>query len=204
VLGFEKVISHIVRNVVGDVAGAQQDPFVSSVLRWIGNIQAHAMLQWRAVAASGLRCTLRPKHPQTGQFVACPEPAIGACSCCFGAVCIHHAQVNEAGEIVCLKCMVEAVQLLREKHPERVQRRANTGPGLPQVDKVAQRKAALKVLGLKDPTTWDEIHAQFRLLSVKHHPDRATPAKREAAAKKMASMTAAYHWLKAEEEKAAA
>jgi hypothetical protein len=204
VFGFEKVISNFVSRAVGEVAGAQQDPFVSSVLRWIGNIQGHAMMQWRVTAASGLRCTLRQKQAHTGQFVGCHEPAIGACGACFQAICLHHAQVNEAGEIVCFKCMAEAIHLLREKHPERAQKQANAGPGAPQVDKVAQRKAALKVLGLKDPATWDEIHTQFRTLSVKHHPDRATPAKREAAQRKFASLSAAYHWLKNEEDRKAA
>jgi hypothetical protein len=210
VFGFEKIFAGFVKNAVGEVAGAQPDPFISSMLRWLGNIQAHAMLQWRATAASGIRCALRQKQPHTGQFAACPEPAIGACLTCFDAICLHHSQVNEAGEIICLKCMAEAVHLLREKHPERAQKRVNAGAGAgaPQVDKVAQRKAALKVLGLKDepnkPATWDEIHAQFRALSIKHHPDRATAGKREAAQKRFASLSAAYHWLKEENERKAA
>jgi len=58
------------------------------------------------------------------------------------------------------------------------------------------RKEHLKVLGVKDGATWDEINDAFRALSKKHHPDRVPAAKRAAAEKKFKILSESFTWLK--------
>jgi preprotein translocase subunit Sec63 len=69
-------------------------------------------------------------------------------------------------------------------------------PPPPKPDEAEERKRFLRVLGLKDPADWDEVHAAFRRLAAKWHPDKhQEPAKKAAADKKFKEINAAYQWL---------
>jgi hypothetical protein len=194
---FGDLISKVVRSAVGEVAGTQEHPLVRSVLIWFGTLQGNLVHRWAAFAMSGVRCSLRPLDPQTQRFVVCGQAAIGPCKFCQQAVCLHHVMLSEMAEIVCFKCMADVEQFMRQRH-------AGATPAKAPDDEAVLRKKYLRVLGLKDPTTWDEVREEYRRLAHKHHPDRATtPAKREVATRKLVELNAAHEWLRARLEKAA-
>ena len=211
-VGFEAFIGKFVNRAVGQVANAQTDPLAASVFRWFGNFQEHVMRKWYPITRANLACSVKQKNPATGKFEPCPHVAIGACCFCRHPTCLHHAMVNHVAEIACFRCMVECVQLMKDKHPEwqaRPDIGANGSQSAPPASQEAvdleRRRRYLKVLGLKDPTTWDEIHATFRELSIKLHPDRApTPAKRVQAEKKFKALSEAYSWFSEKRERAVA
>jgi hypothetical protein len=211
--GFETLIGKFVNKAVGEVAGAQTDPLAASVMRWIGNLQEHVMRRWYPVTRAGIRCALRPKDPTTGGFRQCTHVAIGACRFCKEPTCLHHAMVNEVAEIACYRCLAEVEVLLRAKHPDWQHRpdvgvgaAPSSGPGpTPEaLHEFEQRRKYLKVLGLKDPTSWQEIHRTFRELTVKYHPDRAPQGKRAQHEKKFKLMSEAYSWFNEKPERAVA
>jgi DnaJ-class molecular chaperone len=50
----------------------------------------------------------------------------------------------------------------------------------------------------------DDIKTAWKRLALKHHPDRATPGRRESAEKKMREINEAYQWLMTHAEAEAA
>ena len=68
----------------------------------------------------------------------------------------------------------------------------------PTVDSASPRARALRVLGLPLDATPEQIKQTFRQLARTTHPDRlphASPAQKEAASKRFAELTEAYHLL---------
>jgi hypothetical protein len=158
------------------------DPLMGSLVSWVSRLQEAAFTKWRVVAASGIRCTGKMHFRQVGA-VDCPHPAIGACISCKQALCIGHAFVSVDGVLVCASCVAK------------LGKAAGPDPS-PPTNQEDLRKKHLKVLGLGDDATWDQINDAFRALSKKHHPDRAAPAKRAAAEKKFKTLSESFTWLK--------
>jgi hypothetical protein len=194
--GLEGVFAQVFGQAVGEVAQAQTDPLMRSVLIWVSTVQAHVVRRWQPIVASGIRCSLRPRVPD-GRFISCPEPAIGACGFCQGPTCLQHAMIDAQANILCHKCLAEAARKMGapprpatgEPPPPSSSSRDADG------DERAKRRKFLRALGLQDPVTEAEITHEFRVLMKKHHPDRAPEHRKEAALKKSAALSEAYHWL---------
>jgi len=206
--GLEGVFAQVFGHAMGEVAQAQSNPLMRSVLIWVSTVQAHVVERWQPIVASGIRCGLRPKAPD-GRFVQCPEPAIGACGFCSAPTCLAHAMIDAQANILCYKCVAEAAKLMGA--PGR-QAPGHAPPRNERIDtdERALRRKYLRVLGLHDlpnnPVTEEEIGQAFRTLMKKHHPDRVHQApeeKREAARKRAAAISEAYHWLTDERRKVA-
>jgi len=191
--GLEGVFAQVFGRAMGEVAQAQSNPLMRSVLIWVSTVQTHVVERWQPIVASGIRCALRPKLPD-GRFASCPEPAIGACGFCSAPTCLGHAMIDSQANILCYKCLAEAAKRMGAPPREA----AGAPPGAARADAAeerAQRRKCLHVLGLADPVTDEEIKDEFRALMRKHHPDRAPAHRQEAARKKAAAISEAYHWL---------
>lgn len=188
-------IEQLFSQLLGRVAPAirTDDPMLTSVLQWFGSVQESALDQWRAVARTGTRCSLR--HGNGALPIPCEHVAVGLCSLCREFVCLPHAVVSMSGNLACLRCMAELGAIAKERVRARPPAPPHAAPPRPAVDEAALRKKHLGVFGLQDPATWEEVHAKFRKLAQKHHPDRAAAGKRDAASKKMAQLSASYAWL---------
>lgn len=202
-MGIDGFFAQWLGKAVDEVARSQQDPLTRSILQWVGHVQMHVMTRWRHVVASGVRCGVRPIV--AGRPVQCAEPAIGACAFCGGPVCLVHGAIDVNANIFCHPCVARAAKALGVQ-PRTEQ---DVPPPPPRVDQVVaqQRKKFLRVLGLADPITAEELNTTFRELMVKNHPDRmvgATEAKKETAKARCARFTEAYHWLKDHPEARAA
>lgn len=204
-LRIEQLFSQLVAKIAPAIH--TDDPMTTSVLHWFGSVQASALDQWRAVARSGARCTLR--HGNGALPLPCEHVAVGLCSLCRELVCLPHSAVTMGGHVTCVRCMAEMAPLMRERvrarppapPPPEPQRAPPPRPA--GEDEAVLRKKHLKTMGLKDPATYEEVRAQFRKLALKYHPDRAPEQKRAAASKKMVELNAAYQWLDAHMRKVA-
>lgn len=145
-----------------------RDPAVASVQRWVVALVGNAN-NFRAVMLSGIRC-------------ACSGPAVSACLSCNRPTCLEHAYVSSAAKVMCDSC---------------VEGRSARPSSPPPVDETKVRAAHLKTLGLSFPFTDAELHAAFRKVAAKHHPDREpVEAKKAAAQKRFVAAQQAYEWLK--------
>jgi DnaJ domain len=192
--GLEGVFAQMFGRAVGEVAQAQSNPLMRSVLIWVSTVQTHVVERWQPIVASGIRCALRPKMAD-GRFGPCTEPAIGACGFCSAPTCLAHAMIDSQANILCYKCLAEAAKLMGA--PARRSTEAPPPGAAPgeKAEERAKRRKYLHVLGLVDPVTDEEIAQEFRTLMKKHHPDRAPEHRKEAARKKAAAISEAYHWL---------
>jgi hypothetical protein len=180
------------------------DPATTSFLQWAATVQKSVAGRWRVVASSGIGCAMRKDNGALP--IACDHPAVGACGFCRKPVCLPHAVVAMNGDVGCPACMQEFAAILRARGgpqaaPPPPRPRAAEAP--PPSD-AAERKKHLRVLGLKDPASWDEVKTQFRELAKKHHPDRSAHGKRAQAERKMKELSEAYHWLDAHRKAEAA
>lgn len=189
--GLEGVFAQVFGRAMGEVAQAQSNPLMRSVLIWVSTVQTHVVERWQPIVASGIRCALRPKMAD-GRFAPCPEPAIGACGFCSAPTCLAHAMIDSQANILCYKCLAEAAK--RMGAPPRQGAGESAAPG-EAAEERAKRRKYLHVLGLTDPVSDEEIAQEFRVLMKKHHPDRAPEHRKEAARKKAAGISEAYHWL---------
>jgi hypothetical protein len=170
------------------------DPVTRSFVQWASRIQEQIFTRWHHVAATGIPCA-----KMSGR-TPCTQPAVQTCRFCRQPTCLHHAAVAQNGELWCLPCMAKAEAFLRV-HAQGQKAAPRAVP-----DDAAVRLQKLEVLGLKDAATAEEIHAQFRKLSLKFHPDRqvgASADKKRRAETRYRAITEAYHWLQSHERKAA-
>ncbi len=188
--------------VLGQVAPTfrTEDPTTTSVLQWVMKLQEHVFGRWKAFGHGRTRCAI--PEPFGGGFIPCERPGVGLCELCRDATCLEHAAVTVTGTVACLRCLATYQKVVREhlrSHPHPDAPPASNGhghaPPPPHEDEAAARKRHLKTLGLKDPADWGEINEAFRALAKKYHPDRATPAKKEAAATRFKAITEAHRWL---------
>jgi len=200
--GLEGVFAQMFGRAVGEVAQAQSSPLMRSVLLWVSSVQTHVVERWQPIVASGIRCGLRPKA-HDGRYVQCPEPAIGACGFCREPTCLSHAMIDAKANILCYKCVAAAAKVLGVEPERAVGSVPPPHQGAAEPDERAKRRKFLRVLGLRDPVTHEEIAQEFRALMKKHHPDRATDDKKEAARKRAAAISEAYHWLTDDRRKVA-
>jgi DnaJ-domain-containing protein 1 len=188
--------------LVGQFARQAQptDPLVRALLQWGGELENAAMQRWRGVMMSGIRCVLPERRG--GLILPCDEPAIAACAACQQPTCLHHAMVAGNADVVCLKCINEAVNIMRQRPRVEVPR-PQAQPNAKSAEEVwdRDRKAHLRTLGLKDPADWAEIEAAYKELLVKHHPDRAIPSRRKQAEDRFKRVRVAYDWLTANKDK---
>jgi hypothetical protein len=186
------------------------DPVVNGLVRWMGKLQENAFFKWRAVAASGIACARQVKTVY-GTVAACPSAAVAACALCKQPTCIDHACIASTGAVACTRCMNVFADVVRERVGAPPSPRVEGAPPRPRMpvmpadEEAALRKKHLRMLGLKDPSDMDEIRVAFKTLMAKHHPDRQPEgAKRDAATKKCAAISAAFAWLKEQDERQAA
>lgn len=196
--GIDGLLSQLMGHAARDFAGRQQDPLTRSIMTWIASVQEHVLMRWGTIARSGVKCVLAVRDP-SGHLHKCVEPAIGACCACHGSVCLHHAMLDEGGTLLCFKCLHQALNLMgvkpAEPKPQGGARGADPNAAVAAENRKL-RKKYLRVLGLMDPATEDEVAEEFRRLMVKHHPDRAKAADKASAQKRAAEISEAYHWLK--------
>lgn len=151
------------------------DPFFADIQTWIASLVSTAPARWRAIAVSGIKCGCKA------------NAAIGACVACATPTCLQHAFVSGQAHIICGNC---------------VQSMASNKAAPPEPTRETIRAAHMKVLGLKDPFTREELKSAFRSAATKAHPDRAKEGRREAAEKKMVKVNLAFQWLDKEFEDA--
>lgn len=150
--------------------------YIDAVTRLLGT----AITQWRVVAASGARCT------------QCGDPAISGCLKCGCMSCLRHSFVSpHTGQVACSRCL----GVTMNSDARRPGNGADQAAASAAVEEL--RKKHLKTLKLEPDATDDDVHAAFRELGKKHHPDRAPRGKRVEAEKAFKRITEAYHWLKA-------
>src|SRR3989344_1224428 len=157
--GVEHVLSRIVAGLLPEVR--TRDPFTQALLRWTARMQQRAVVRWRPVAQSGIRCSLgsRDKGP-------CGQPAAGACLLCRQPVCLDHAAVAPNGALSCIRCLdtyAAVVRDMRDKGP--------APASSASAESSAVREQHLATLELPSEATWNDIRAAFRALSKKWHPD---------------------------------
>lgn len=193
-IGVEAVTAQVISAVMGNVAQQQSDPLVRSLIGWVGNVSKHIMERWRPVVASRIRCGMQPRV--NGVPVRCGEAAIGACVFCGDPVCLHHTLIDEQANLLCHKCLFLAAKALNIT-PRQPGEPPKPPPSREDMrEEKTLRKKYLRTLGLEDPITEEELNETFRELMKENHPDRAPESKREAARKRAAAISEAYHWLK--------
>lgn len=168
------------------------DPVSASFISWASRIQEHIFTRWHSVAATGIPCS-----KFVGRTGRCTQPAVSTCRFCRQPTCLHHAAVAQNGELWCLPCMVRAEGILRARQQP---------PAARAPDEAAVRRQKLEVLGLGAEATAEDVHAAFKKLSLRYHPDRhvsASADKQKKAGIRYRAITEAYHWLQAHERKAA-
>jgi DnaJ-like protein len=152
-----------------------QDPLLIELQTWFGVLLDHAPGRWRAVVHSHIGCGMPD----------CPRPAVGACVVCRMPTCLGHGMVSADAAVACVRCVHVAASNGKRWTPQTA--------GL---DPEVVRKKHLKVLGLKEGATLDEIKSAFRTLAAKHHPDRQrTDGAKKKSTEKMAQLSESYHWL---------
>jgi len=201
----ETILSQLFGKAIHSIASDQTDPLTAEIMRWVADVQGHILRRWRPVIVQAAPCSLRPRNVLTGRFEPCPMPAIGVCGCCGQPVCLGHALIGQTADILCTACLSDYVRVVAARggapRPEAPGPRAVNGADA--VDEALLRKRYLRTLGLKEPTSWEEIHAAFRGKAVRCHPDRAKPGRRAEAEVKFKKLNEAYQWLRPRFERSA-
>lgn len=157
-----------------------EDPFLAQIATWMKSIQATAVQRWWMVSRSGIQCSQR-----------CGNPAISACTICNMPTCLTHAGIMADGSVFCTECIMAAIPEDRRPPPRQAQ-----PPKKPPEKNLRQlTDMHLRVLGLKEPSSIEEIKQSFKQLALKYHPDRAQNGKKESATKKFLQVKESYEWL---------
>lgn len=175
----------------------------------LASVVYHAPTKWGTRQRSPFEATACSVYP------GCRNPAVHYCCVCDQDVCAMHGFVNLDADVICNVC----VQASRTAQARRAGRRPGSGvfdeeppePPFagrrrrasgrqrpPPSPEEQRRREALKVLGLKQSASWEEIRLRFRELSAKHHPDRhmrGSAAKRARQQEKFKAISEAYHYL---------
>lgn len=183
--------------------------FVGELRGWLGDLGRNALARFGV-------------HMLTGDLCTCPRchgRAVAKCVLCGQPTCLSHGFVNHDAELICDPC-VQAAEVPRakrrkpKKQPNAFQReqarqrnrvrengrreearphfRPSRGPAYDP-----ERIAALLDLGLPPAATPADVHARFRELASKLHPDKFPPPERARAEAAFKKVTAAYETLKA-------
>lgn len=145
---------------------------------WVARIQTHYVSRWRPYEAAGIPC--RVLHATTRE--ACVASAMSTCYFCSSPVCLHHSAVAENGMLVCFPCLQKIPMSKPADAPP---------PRQPAQDYHKLVVDHLRTLGLREPSSLEEIQQAYRELARKHHPDKGGDAA------KMKSINAANDWLRA-------
>lgn len=171
-------------------------PLVTEVLLpWANKVGVNALARWSPVVGSHIRCGLPYK---LGSPHMCANQAISGCGCCKAPVCLEHAMVAGNADVVCLRCVNETFKIIQEriaKEPRPASRRVEDEAS---ADAGREERKHLKVLGLDEDASLDEIKAAYRKLVAKSHPDKFPEDERKAATKKFLKIQAAYDFLVAD------
>jgi hypothetical protein len=194
------------QSVVGRMAQGVRpnDPVSRMYAVMLRRYAEHALSQWSAISASGLRCAIltRNDNPMRGPAgqVACTMPAAGPCIACGNLVCLRHALASaDDGSLFCKACVQHHTGAgFADPEP-------GPGPGAaadsepePPGTQEVLREQYLDRLGLPPTATLADVKRQFKQLSRKFHPDvlrREPPARRAQLEARYKGMTQAYHWL---------
>lgn len=163
------------------------------------------VLRRASVLLSNTRCAF------VLEGVRCEKASSCECAICHAPFCIEHAMhAFQTADAVCLHCVNEYAAFVEARGvlPGRAARapvnpfaadgvgRKRAEPPSAEDGIAARRRACLKVLGLDDDATEDEIKAAFKNLAKKYHPDRASgEAAKKKAHSKFVQVSAAYEWL---------
>lgn len=167
-------------------AAAQLEPVVRELGEWFSVLQGHALQRWAPVVLSGARCSVRKdKRP-------CGRAGITKCVLCKQVVCLRHAAIAHDATAICETCLDDYADVVKQHAEERPEPEAAPG------DTTAQKRSALRELGLTADATWDEVRAEHRALVKKYHPDkfaRSSAAERAKAEARIKKINAAYSVL---------
>ncbi len=149
---------------------------------WFREIGKRAVPRWGRVLIADLRCQVTR---------GCTERAISLCEVCERAACLAHCRPSYTADVNCEHCVFEMTKKKGRLRPRRP-------PPPPPPGAIAERIAALRELGLGITATPEEVHARFRELARKLHPDRhqqKSPAERQRMEQRFARISAAYTLL---------
>lgn len=153
-------------------------PYVGDFVQWIGQVQIGAIERWLPVVVHEIAC-----HDSNTVEGKCQKSAIAVCGFCRHPVCLNHAMVGRTAEVVCLKCIFNALGKKTEA-PKPSQARE------PEKNKkIDLVKLHLKTLGLRSNSTLEQLQYKFRNLAKKHHPDKG------GSKEEFQKISQAYHWL---------
>jgi len=163
---------------LGASRSAVSKSIMNTVLQWGAHLTKRAMTQWVTVVESGAEC----------HFPECSTGAIATCVCCKKHFCLGHVLINYHAEAICELCAQSAVRARAAVSSEE-----------------ERRRAALKVLGLDDDASWEEVRTRYRQLVVKHNADRPqSAARRKKNTERLKAINAAYETLRQQQESRAA
>ncbi len=193
------------------VEGAPEGPRNAwlTLAPWVQDLTRSASQLWLPHLLTGIPCEVLYRDPATGIGMACPSPAIAACSVCRKPTCVNHAFVARSGQVVCFPCVKQDIDdhappAPRVEWPPGTRGHAPPGAGAPPPGDPpkpapdpllrARLAQARKVIGVKRGATLAEITQAYRELAFKHHPDR-NPTKR-GSDQRLQGINAAYEILK--------
>lgn len=164
-------------------AAAQLEPVVRELGQWFAVLQRHALQKWSPIVLSGVRCSVRVQREP------CRNAGIAKCALCGQATCLRHAAIGFDATAICEQCLDDYKSVVEAKA------KARPEPEPAKDDPAAQKRAALRKLGLTADSTWDEVRSEYRSLVKKYHPDKhanGTAAEKKRAAAKMVEINDAY------------
>jgi hypothetical protein len=207
-------LSQLLGAVVGTIGSDARvgGPQTNHYVRYVSAMVEQALARWGAVSAAGIRCGLEVRRPD-GDTGLCGMPAIAACCVCGKTCCLDHAMVSPS-EIICASCVVAAKMRFSASRPASpASSQADRGrpfgfvdpnnsppppppPSSSHATGAEERKAALRVLRLKQDSTDEQIRAQYKKLAFENHPDRAkTDRERISKQKRLNEINRAYDTL---------
>lgn len=184
--------------LIGRVAGMFADGLPSRLWEQLrpllGTFGEAIATKWSLHVASAIRCGHQYRNNRQ-----CDELSVVVCEVCGCPCCLRHASIAlETADAICARCVSAA---LRRRIAEdaasgttgRWRQRASSRTSKPED---LERARYLRALGLTGSPSWDEVHAAFRKLAAKEHPDRFRAEERDAAEKRFADIVSAYEALR--------
>lgn len=189
---------------------------------WVADLSRNASQIWLPHLLTGIPCEVLFRGEP------CPSPAVAACSVCRKPTCLNHAFTAKTCQVVCFPCVKQdiadhaspspgprvdsppharggetdpgAAHAHEDSSPGPRARRGAPPPRPPPDPLLLARLAnARKILKVKRSASWSDVEASYKILLVKHHPDR-NPQDRASAEQRYVQVRVAYDLLKQHQE----